>query len=175
MGHAVRVLAPYRSAYCRNSDSATLSVFTNITTFFQPCLAPLLPTCEISTMSLSLPSYLDSLQNNIRGRLIPWEGAVRAGTITEDQLSKIRAVDKVRKAQRKEIVEGDLQGYRTLFVGADGQPSIFESASRRTDVIQYILVLLGDLLEGIYCCYPYHIWGPELIFCRHSSSISSSC
>ena len=99
-------------------------------------------------MSLDPPTYLLSLQNNIRARPIPWDGAVRAGTITEDQLNKIRAVDKVRKEQRKQVIEGDLSGYRTLFVGADGQPSILESASRRGDVVQYILVLLGDLLEG---------------------------
>jgi V-type H+-transporting ATPase subunit H len=99
-------------------------------------------------MSLDPPTYLASLQNNIRARPIPWDGAVRAGTISDDQLSKIRAVDKVRKDQRKQIVEGDLDGYRTLFVGGSGQPSVLEAAARRADVVQYILVLLGDLLEG---------------------------
>lgn len=63
-------------------------------------------------------------------------------------MNKIRAVDKVRKEQRKQVIESDLAGYRALFVGGDGQPSILESASRRGDVVQYILVLLGDLLEG---------------------------
>jgi V-type H+-transporting ATPase subunit H len=99
-------------------------------------------------MSLDPPQYLSSLQNNIRTRPIPWDGAVRAGTISDDQLSKIRAVDKVRKDQRKQVIEGDLNGYRTLFVGGDGKPSVLESASRRQDVVQYVLVLLGDLLEG---------------------------
>ncbi|CZR60902.1 related to vacuolar ATP synthase subunit H [Phialocephala subalpina] len=100
-------------------------------------------------MSLDPPPYLSSLQNNIRSRPIPWDGAVRAGTISDDQLSKIRAVDKVRKEQRKQIVEGDLDGYRTLFVGARGKPSVLESAAKRADVVQYILVLLKDLLDGI--------------------------
>jgi V-type H+-transporting ATPase subunit H len=99
-------------------------------------------------MSLDPPPYLFSLQNNIRTRPIPWDGAVRAGTISEDQLSKIRAVDKVRKEQRKQIVEGNLDGYRALFVGAEGKPSILESAAKRADVVQYILVLLGDLIDG---------------------------
>jgi V-type H+-transporting ATPase subunit H len=103
-------------------------------------------------MSLDPPTYLSSLQNNIRQRPIPWDGAVRAGTITDDQLSKIRAVDKVRKDQRKQTVEGDLDGYCTLFVGGDGKPSVFGSAAKRGDVVQYILVLLGDLLDGICCC-----------------------
>ncbi|KAH8663151.1 armadillo-type protein [Tricladium varicosporioides] len=100
-------------------------------------------------MSLDPPTYLASLQNNIRARPIPWDGAVRAGTISEDQLSKIRAVDKVRKDQREQIIESDLDGYCTLFVGASGGPSVLESAAKSTHVVQYVLVLLGDLLDGI--------------------------
>lgn len=101
-------------------------------------------------MSLDPPTYLSSLQNNIRARPIPWDGAVRAGTITEEQLTRIRAVDKVRKDQRKQTVEGELDAYRTLFVGDRGRnaKSILESAGKRADVVQYVLVLLGDLLEG---------------------------
>lgn len=101
-------------------------------------------------MSLDPPTYLSSLQNNIRARPIPWDGAVRAGTISEEQLTRIRAVDKVRKEQRKQTIEGNLDAYRTLFVGsADRQvKSILESAAKRADVVQYVLVLLGDLLEG---------------------------
>lgn len=100
-------------------------------------------------MSLDPPTYLASLQSNIRQRPIPWDGAVRAGNLTEEQLSKIRAVDKVKKPeQRKAIVTGDLDGYRVLFVGGEGQPSVLEAAGKRSDVIQYTLVLLGDLLEG---------------------------
>jgi hypothetical protein len=105
-------------------------------------------------MSLDPPPYLSSIQNNIRARPIPWDGAVRAGTITDDQLSKIRAVDKVRKEVRKQTIEGDLDGYRTLFVGREGKPSVLQSAARRADVVQYILVLLGDLLDGVYKYLP---------------------
>ena len=103
-------------------------------------------------MSLDPPTYLSSLQNNIRQRPIAWEGAVRAGTITDDQLSKIRAIDKVRKEQRKQTIEDDLDTYRTLFLGGDGKPGAVESAAsaKRSDVVQYFLVLLGDLLEGWY-------------------------
>ena len=99
-------------------------------------------------MSLETPAYLSSLQNNIRARPIPWDGAVRAGTISEEQLSIIRSVDKVRKDQRKEIVEADVSGYATLFVGRDGKQGILDSAAKRDDVVQYLLVLLGDLLDG---------------------------
>lgn len=102
-------------------------------------------------MSVDPPTYLTALQNNIRTRPIPWDGAVRAGTVLEWQLTKIRAVDKVKKDVRKQAVESDLDGYRILFAGGarDDQPSVLQSAARRTDVVQYILVLLNDLLEAI--------------------------
>ncbi|XXG99041.1 hypothetical protein Hte_005375 [Hypoxylon texense] len=100
-------------------------------------------------MSLDPPPYLGSLQNNVRQRPIPWDGAARAGTITEAQLAKIRAVDKVRREQRKQVVEGDLDGYRILFVGEAGTRGVLESARERSDVVQYILVLLSDLLDGV--------------------------
>ncbi|KAK2682853.1 Armadillo-like helical [Fusarium oxysporum f. sp. vasinfectum] len=101
-------------------------------------------------MSLDPPTYLASLQSNIRQRPIPWDGAVRAGTLTEEQYAKIRAVDKAKKPeQRKEIVSGDIDGYRVLFVGDDGKTSVLETAGKHANVIQYILVLLGDLLEAV--------------------------
>lgn len=99
-------------------------------------------------MSLDLPTYLNSSQNNIRARPIPWDGAVRAGTITDNDLKKIKAVDKVRKEQRKQTVEADLEAYRSLILGGKDGKSILESAAKRTDVIQYMLVLTGDLLNG---------------------------
>ena len=100
-------------------------------------------------MSLDPPTYLASLQSNIRQRPIPWDGQVRAGTLTEDHYNKIRAVDKAKKSeQRKEIVQGDLDGYRVLFVGGSGKPGVVESASQHPNVIQYILVLLSDLIDG---------------------------
>ncbi|KAK3330362.1 ARM repeat-containing protein [Apodospora peruviana] len=100
-------------------------------------------------MSLDPPTYLASLQSNIRQRPIPWDGAVRAGTLTDDQLAKIRAVDKVRKEARKQTIEADLDGYRVLFVGGPGEKSVLELAAKRQDVVQYILVLLSDLLISI--------------------------
>ena len=99
-------------------------------------------------MSLDPPTYLNSLQNNIRARPIPWEGAVRAGTITDTDLKKIKAVDKVRKDQRRQTIEADPDAYRLLLVGGDQGKSVLESASKRPDMIQYILVLAGDLLDG---------------------------
>ncbi|KAK4099753.1 ARM repeat-containing protein [Parathielavia hyrcaniae] len=100
-------------------------------------------------MLLDPPTYLASLQSNIRQRPIPWDGAVRAGNLTEDQLARIRAVDKVKRDVRKQTIDADLDGYLILFVGGQGQKSVLESAHKRQDVVQYILVLLSDLLADI--------------------------
>ena len=99
-------------------------------------------------MSLDPPTYLNSLQNNIRARPIPWEGAVRAGTITDSDLKKIKAVDKVRKDQRRQTVEADTEAYQSLLIGGSKGKSVLESAAKRADVIQYMLVLTGDLING---------------------------
>ena len=99
-------------------------------------------------MSLDPPTYLNSLQNNIRARPIPWEGAVRTGNITDQDLKKIKAVDKVRKEQRRQTVEADVAAYRSLLLGGENGKSVLESAAKKPDVVQYILVLTGDLLNG---------------------------
>lgn len=101
-----------------------------------------------SRMALETPTYLSSLQNNIRARPIPWEGAVRAGTITENDLKTIKAVDKVRKEQRRQTVEQNLDDYQSLILGGTKGKSVLESAAKRSDVVQYMLVLTGDLLNG---------------------------
>ncbi|KAI9886973.1 MAG: H(+)-transporting V1 sector ATPase subunit H [Watsoniomyces obsoletus] len=102
-------------------------------------------------MSLDPPAYLLSLQNNIRARPIPWDGAVRAGQITETHLKRIRAADKVRKEQRRQTIEKDLDGYRELLLGGEEnqERSVFEAASKRADVLQYMLVLTADWLDDV--------------------------
>lgn len=120
------------------------SVLSNPSLFFPA------PGSNPITMSLEPPTYLSSLQNNIRARPIPWEGAVRAGNITEDHLKKIKAVDKVRKDQRIQTIQADLDGYTGLLAGGSQGKSVLESASRRTDIVQYILVLASDLIQGMF-------------------------
>lgn len=101
-------------------------------------------------MAFEQPTYLTALQSNIRTRPIPWDGAVRAGDVLDWQLALIRAVDKVKKDARSHAVQSSLERYRMLFIGGGaGKPSVLESAAKRVDIVQYILVLLGDLLEGI--------------------------
>ncbi len=128
-----------------------------------------LAAATLANMSLDPPTYLASLQSNIRQRPIPWEGAVRAGTLTEDQHATIRAVDKAKNPeQKKQIVEGDLDGYRLLLVGGDGKPSVLETASKQPNVIQYILVLLADLLEGTASPLP-----PRKLHCSFQGSCAA--
>ncbi|EUC32865.1 hypothetical protein COCCADRAFT_97598 [Bipolaris zeicola 26-R-13] len=95
------------------------------------------------------PTYLTSIQNNIRARPISWEGAVRAKTITDADLKKIKSIDKVRKEQRKQTIEADVDSFVTLLVGGNGSQSIFEAAAKRQDIIHYMLVLLGDMIDDI--------------------------
>ena len=99
-------------------------------------------------MSLDPPTYLNSLQHNIRTRPIPWEGAVRAGTITDNDLRRIKAVDKIRKEQRRETVEKNFDGYVSLLLGGSDSKSVLEAAAKRQDVVQYVIVLSGDLING---------------------------
>ena len=73
---------------------------------------------------------------------------MRTGFLTDEQLKKIKSVDKVRKEQRKQTVEGDPEAYSTLLLGSKDTPGVLEKAGKRTDIIQYVLVLAGDLING---------------------------
>ena len=68
--------------------------------------------------------------------------------MTEDQLKTIKSVDKVRKDQRVQNIEGDVKSYSTLLIGGQGTPGVLEKAEKRNDIIQYILVLANDLITG---------------------------
>lgn len=99
-------------------------------------------------MSLDPPAYIQSLQNNIRARPISWEGAVRAKTISDSQLKRIKSIDKTHKEQRRQAIESETASYVNLLLGGKDDPSIFESAAKRPDITQYVLVLVGDVIEG---------------------------
>lgn len=73
---------------------------------------------------------------------------MRAKTITEEDLKKIKSIDKVRKEQRKQTIESDVDSFVTLLLGGEGSQSIFEAAAKRQDIIHYMLVLLGDIVDG---------------------------
>lgn len=133
--------------YMLPSSSNIITTSRNL----KPSSAP--PHNLVSIMAaLDPPPYLLSLQTNIRARPIPWDGAVRAGSISEWQLERVKAVDKVRRDVRVRTVEADVDGYVRLLVGADegggGDGSILDSARNRADIVQYVLVLAADLVQG---------------------------
>lgn len=57
-------------------------------------------------------------------------------------------MDKVRKEQRKQTIEKDVKSYSNLLVGGQDGGSVFEKASKRADICQYIVVLANDLING---------------------------
>lgn len=73
---------------------------------------------------------------------------MRAGNLTDDQLKRIKSVDKVRKDQRKQTIEKEVESYSSLLAGGQGG-SVFDKVSKRTDILQYILVLATDLINGM--------------------------
>jgi len=99
-------------------------------------------------MSLDTPKYLSELFSNIRGRSIAWDAHVRAGLITDSDVKKIKAIDKVSKEKQVSVVEKDVDGYAALILGPEGALRR-ATDGKRMDVVAYMLVLLGDLLEGV--------------------------
>lgn len=85
---------------------------------------------------------------NIRGRSIAWDAHVRAGLITDSDVRKIKAIDKASKEKQVSVVEKDVDGYAALVLSPGG---VLRKATdgKRVDVVAYMLVLLGDLLEGV--------------------------
>ena len=63
-------------------------------------------------------------------------------------MKKIKSVDKVRIEQRKQTLEGDPKSYATLLLGGEDGGGVLDKAAKRTDIIQYILVLANDLITG---------------------------
>lgn len=105
------------------------------------------------SMSLENQPY-EELCSNIRARPIGWDGYHRLHIITADELEKIKAIDKVSLERQVAIVEGDLEAYAESFLGdgTSGSGILGRAAGSRggadTSIIQYILVLMGDLLES---------------------------
>lgn len=98
-------------------------------------------------MSLDKPTFLAELFANIRTRPIAWDAAARAHLVSDADVKRIKAVDKVPKERRVAIVEKDAEAYAKLVLWEDGvlQKSV---AGKRMDIVQYMLVLTGDLLQG---------------------------
>ena len=54
----------------------------------------------------------------------------------------------MRKEQRKQTIESDPGKYGSLLTGGDDTPSVLEKANKRPDIIQYVLVLVNELIAG---------------------------
>ncbi|KAA8893278.1 armadillo-type protein [Sphaerosporella brunnea] len=99
-------------------------------------------------MSLDGQNILDEYKSLIRGRAVAWDAYIRYSLVTESDVKKIKAVDKVSKERRVSIVENDAGGYAQLVLGDDGV--LRKSANgNRVDLVQYILMWTGDLLEDV--------------------------
>ena len=88
---------------------------------------------------------------------------MRAKTITDEDLKKIKSIDKVRKEQRKQTIEADVDSFVTLLLGGQGSQSIFEAAAKRQDIIHHMLVLLGDIVDGTKPQYSHDMLHGALI------------
>ena len=73
---------------------------------------------------------------------------MRARTITENDRERIKSIDKVRKEQRRQTLELDLPGFRKLFLGEGDSQGILSATAKRPEIIQYLLVLTSDLIDG---------------------------
>lgn len=90
--------------------------------------------------SILISPYLDELTANIRARPIPWEGYQRASLISEDEVRKIKAIDKQPAAKKREIITKESDDYARLVSNMLGK-------IKRVDIIQYTLVLAGDFIS----------------------------
>lgn len=90
--------------------------------------------------SLLISPYLDELTANIRARPIPWEGYQRASLISEDEVRRIKAIDKQPATKKQEIVTKDCDEYAQLVMNLLGK-------IKRVDILQYTLVLAGDFIS----------------------------
>jgi hypothetical protein len=98
-------------------------------------------------MSLDGQNILDEYKSLIRERAVAWDAYIRYNLVTDADVRAIKAVDKVPKERRREIVEGTGAEYAQLVLGDEGV--LRKSAnSNRVDLVQYILMWTGDLLEG---------------------------
>ncbi|ORY75458.1 armadillo-type protein [Protomyces lactucae-debilis] len=92
-------------------------------------------------MASILSPFLASLADNIRARPIPWQGYQRAGLITDEQVERIKAIDKQPLAKKRELLEKESREYAQLLMKLVRE-------MKRVDILQYTLVLLSDLAQS---------------------------
>jgi hypothetical protein len=103
-------------------------------------------------MSLDTSHYISELYSNIRARPIAWDAYVRSNLVSDADVKKIKAIDKIPGDKRSEIVERDADGYAHLVLGGKGV--LAKAIQRnRVDIVQYILLWTADLLSGTSLTY----------------------
>ncbi|EJT97397.1 ATPase V1 complex subunit H [Dacryopinax primogenitus] len=90
-------------------------------------------------MSLIVNPYLEESSSKVRSKPIPWEGYQRAGLITPAELAAIKKVDRQPRSRIESILVNEGAQYAALYL------SLLKKLVR-VDVLQYILVLIGDSL-----------------------------
>lgn len=85
--------------------------------------------------------WLTGVTNRIRSRPIPWEGYARADLVSQDELKMIRSVDGKDQREAEKVLDERGEDYAVLYLRLLGKLS-------RTDTLQQVLVLIGDMLEG---------------------------
>lgn len=100
-------------------------------------------------MSLDTSHYISELYSNIRARPIAWDAYVRSNLVSDADVKKIKAIDKLPASQRSETVSKDAAGYAQLVLGEEGV--LAKAIQRnRVDIVQYILLWTADLLNGVF-------------------------
>ncbi|KZO92597.1 ATPase V1 complex subunit H [Calocera viscosa TUFC12733] len=90
-------------------------------------------------MSLIVNPYLEESSSKVRAKPIPWEGYQRAGLITPAELAAIKKVDRQPRTKVESLLLTEGAQYATLYLA-------LLKKLVRVDVLQYILVLIGDSL-----------------------------
>jgi len=98
-------------------------------------------------MSLDGQSILSEYKSLVRGRAVAWDAYVRYNVVTESDVRAIKAADKVPAARRAQLLHDDPETYARLILGDTGV--VRKSANvDRIDLVQWMLMWTGDLLEG---------------------------
>lgn len=98
-------------------------------------------------MSLDGQSILDEYKSLVRKRAVAWDAYIRYNVVTDADVKAIKAADKVSAARRTQILQEEPETYAQLILGDTGV--VRKSANvDRIDLVQWMLMWTGDLLEG---------------------------
>ncbi|KAK0545933.1 H(+)-transporting V1 sector ATPase subunit H [Tilletia horrida] len=85
-------------------------------------------------------SWLEEITARTRSRPIPWEGYARADLVSADELKLIKKVERQPRAKVDSVYDAEVGSYALLYLRLLAKLS-------RTDTLQQILVLVGDMLR----------------------------